>query len=102
MTPELIDNLSKWIGNHPDVVNSPIFNDTLLVPNPERPGKKIRFYKLRLHISIHELHNYLISESSIYRLKESIDEPTEETLISDTALSAIITKNVQKFTDRYK
>ena len=71
--PELIDHLNEWIGNHPQVENSPISNDTLLVPDTEQPGKKIRVYKLILQISTHELHNYLISEIIIYQLKESID-----------------------------
>ena len=100
--PELIEHLNEWIGNHPQVVNSPIPNDTFLVPDPERPGKKIRVYKLLLQISIRELHNDLISESSIYQLKEAIDETTGKPLISDTALRALMPNNVQKMTDRYK
>ena len=41
--PELIEHLNEWIGNHPQVVNSPISHDKLLVPDPERPGKKSGF-----------------------------------------------------------
>ena len=48
LTSELIYNPNKWIGNHPQVVNLQISNDTLLVPDPERPGKKIRTSKLIL------------------------------------------------------
>ena len=46
LTPELIDNMNEWIGNHPQVVNLPIIDDTLFVPDPEQPWKKIRVYKL--------------------------------------------------------
>ena len=66
---ELIENMNEWVFNHPQVVNSPISNDTLLVPDPDWPGNKIRVSKLLLQISIYELHNDLIYESSIYKLK---------------------------------
>ena len=69
MTPELIENLNICIGNHPHVVKSPISNDTLLVPDTEIPGNKIRVSKMILQISIRDLHNYLITESIVYQLK---------------------------------
>ena len=69
VTPESIEHMNEWIGNHPQVAKSPIYNETLLVPDTERPGKKIRVYKLLLKISINEIHNYLIYEGSIYKLK---------------------------------
>ena len=50
VTPELIEHLHEWIGNHPQVVNSPISNDTLVVSGHKRPGKKIRVSKLLLKI----------------------------------------------------
>ena len=102
MTPELIYHLNEWIGNHPKMVNSPISNDTLLVPDQERPGKKIRVSKLILQISILEIHNDLIFEIRIYKLEEAIDETTEKPLISDKYLRALIPKNVRKTIDRYK
>ena len=67
--PELIENMHEWIGNHPQVVNLPISNNVFLVPDNKQPGKKIRVYKFLLQISIHELHNYLISEIRMYQLK---------------------------------
>ena len=48
VTPELIEYLNEWIVNHPEVVKSPISNDTMLVPNSEQPGKKIRVSKFLL------------------------------------------------------
>ena len=49
--------------------DSPTYNDTLLVPDHKQPGKKKMVSKLLSYISICELHNDLISESSIYKLK---------------------------------
>ena len=96
MTPELIEHMHEWIGNHPEVVNLPISNDTLLVSDHNQPGKKIRVSKLLLQISIRELHNYLIPKSRIYQLKEAIYESKGEPLISDVALRVLMPKNVQK------
>ena len=101
-TPELIEHMDKWIGNNPQVFNSPIFNDTLLVTDTYIPGKKIRVSKLLLHVSICEIHNYLISNSIIYQLKEAIDKTTRKPLISYTALCAIMPDNFRKIIDRYK
>ena len=96
MTPELIQHLHEWIINHPQVVNSPISNDIILVPGHKQPGNKIRFSILLLHISICKIHNYLIYESSIFQLKEAVDESTGKPLISDTAIFELIPKNAQK------
>ena len=84
------------------MVNSPTSYDTLLVSDPERPGKKIGVSKLLFQISIREIHDYLVSESIIYLLKEEIDETTWEPLISDRDLHAIMTKNFQKMTGSFK
>ena len=94
MTLALTDNMNEWIGNHPQVLNSPISNNIVLVPDHNQPGKKIRCSKLLLQISIREIHNDLISEIFIYQFKEAIDESKVKTLISDTSLRAIIPKNV--------
>ena len=100
--PELIDHLNEYIVNNLQVVNSTISNDTLLVPDPEQPGKKIRVSKLIFQISICQIHNDLISESIIYQLKYEIYETTGKPTISDTDLHALMLKNVRKITDRYK
>ena len=100
--PELIENLHERIGNHPQVVNLPIYNNTFLVPDHNQAGEKGRVSKLILQILICELHNGLISEINIYQFKEAIDEITGKPLISDTALRATMHKNVRKMTDRYK
>ena len=53
------------MGNYPKVVNLLISNDILLVPDHKQPGKKIKVSKFLLQISIRDMHNDLISESSI-------------------------------------
>ena len=78
------------------MVKSPIFNDTLLVPDPDKPGKKMRVSKLLLHISICELHNDLIYEISIYQLKDAIYDTKGNPLISDTSMSELTTKKFEK------
>jgi hypothetical protein len=52
VSPELRKKLFEWINNHPHIVNSPISNDTLLVPDPEQPGNRVKISKLLLQISI--------------------------------------------------
>ena len=60
-TPELIENMHEWIGNNTQVVNLPISKDVLIVPDHKQPGKKISVSKFLLQISIHDIHNNLIS-----------------------------------------
>ena len=72
------------------------------VPDPERPGNKIRISKLILQISICDLHNHLISGNSVYQFKKAIDEMIGKPLIIDTDLRALMPNNVQKMKDRYK
>ena len=45
VTPVLIEHMNMWIVNNSQVKNLPIYDDTLLVPDPEGPWKKIRVSK---------------------------------------------------------
>ena len=90
VTPALIEHLHECIENHTQVVNSPIFNNTFLVPDNKRSGKKTRVSELLLQIPIRELHNDLIYESIICQLKEATDKSTGKKLISDTSLHALM------------
>ena len=58
--------------------------------------------KFPLKISINDIHNDLISESSIYQSKEGIDEKSGKLLISNTGLCELMTSNVRKISNRYK
>ena len=100
VSPKLRKRLFEWINNHPHIVNSPISNDTLLVPDPEQPGNRVRVSKLLLQISIRELHNDLLSDGPL-GLAEAKDNDGKP-LISDTALRALLPPNVRKMTEKYK
>ena len=56
ITLEIREKLNQWILGHPQVIQSPITNDTLLIRNRET-GVIIRVSKLLIEISIRELHN---------------------------------------------
>jgi hypothetical protein len=49
VSPELRKRVFEWINNHPHIVNSPISNDTLLVPDPKQPGNQVRVSKLMIY-----------------------------------------------------
>ena len=78
------------------MVKSPISNETLLFPDTEQQGKKIRNLNFFWQTSICELYNDLIFEVNIYQLKEANNETTGKPLISDTYLCVIIPKNLEK------
>ena len=49
--------------NYPNVIHSPIMNNTIQIKDPSDPKRKIRVGKVLLQISFHELHNYLLSDT---------------------------------------
>ena len=58
-------SLFEWIINHPHVIPSPIFEDTVLVKVPNADSSvltKERIGKLLLEISVRDLHQDLMSE----------------------------------------
>ena len=88
--------MNECIVNHPQVVNSPISNETLLFSDLEKQGKKIRNLNFFLQTSICELYDNLIYEVNNYQLKEANHGTTGKPLISDTYLCVIIPKNLEK------
>ncbi|MCP4913590.1 MAG: hypothetical protein GY909_10760, partial [Oligoflexia bacterium] len=92
---ELEENVISFIVNHPNVVQSPIMNDFVLVKDKEDPTIVNKVPKLLLQLSIRELHNDLI---------EQLPEASKDgiPLISDTKLRAMIPPQVKKMTERYK
>jgi hypothetical protein len=58
LTNELVSELQHWVEKHPQVVQSPIVNDTLLIMNSQ--GLKSPVPKLLLRIPVRELHNDMI------------------------------------------
>ena len=65
VSEELRKKLHDWFIKHPQVVASPFANDTLKIPDPENPNKKIKAGKLLLQVSMRELHNDLLSDGPL-------------------------------------
>ena len=86
----------KYIVNHPNVIHSPIMNDTILVKDPTDSSKKIKKNKLLLQTSVRKLHSDLIAD---------VPECTSsdgKVIVSDTKLRALIPPEVKSMTLRYK
>ena len=92
----LVEIVHKWIRRHPHVIESPIANDLVKVPDKTDPTKTVKTNKLLLQISIRELHNDLVRE-----IPEATD-PDGNVLISDTKLRQILPPELKRMTNRYK
>ena len=92
----LMEIVHKWIRGHPHVIESPLANDTVQVPDKTDPTKKIRTNRLLLQISIRELHNDMLEQ-----LPE-VKDAEGNVLISDTKLRQIMPPEVKRMSDRYK
>ena len=100
VSPEIRFIFLEWFMNHPNVVESPITNETLLVRNLVT-GQKERVNKLLLQISIRELHNDMLLPPDEGGFKEAWDE-TGKVRISDTAMRALLPEQARKMTPRHK
>lgn len=58
----LMEIVHKWIRAHPHVIESPLANDTVKVPDKNDPTKKVKTNRLLLQISIRELHNDMLEQ----------------------------------------
>ena len=93
-------SLYNWIMHHPQVVQSPIFNDCL----------KVKFYgytepqlikKLLLQVFVRETHNNLVIATIYYGLKELRDED-DNIIISDSTLRSLLPPQFKKMSSIYK
>jgi hypothetical protein len=100
VSPAIRSKFLEWFMNHPNVVESPITNETLLIHNLVT-GQKERVSKLLLPISIRELHNDMLLPPDEGGFKEAWDE-TGNVRISDTALRALLPEQARKMTPRHK
>ena len=66
-------NLYTWITRHPQVVQSPIYNDCLKVVLYDQREPTL-VPKLLLQVSVRELHNSLVSDPNYGGLKDARDE----------------------------
>ena len=80
----------NWIKKHPNVIPSPIQDDTLLVPNPIPGGrpKKIPMAKLLLQVPVRELHNDLYCPT--IGLGDSVVDELGNPLVSNTVFRALL------------
>ena len=83
ISPELRSKVIDWLKKHPHIIQSPNFNDTLIVKDKSNNGIYIREQKYLHQISIRELHNDLLSDPPI-GLSDVYDKEGKP-LISDTA-----------------
>ena len=100
ISSELREMVIKWLHNHPHVIPSPIYNDTLLVKNSFDTTNKTRVAKHLHQISIRELHNDLLDKPPT-GLSEVYDK-NGKPLISDTAFRALLPQNIKPMSDKYK
>ena len=97
--PQLLENLRKWIINHPDVHRSPLYKDMLIWKQPCGTTQKIE--KLLITISIVELHNDMIKPEADGGLK-GVRDPEGNVLISDIALRDNLPFNLKPLKERHK
>jgi hypothetical protein len=100
VSPEVRSKFLEWFMNHPNVVESPIVNETIFVKNIVT-GQKERVNKLLLQISIRELHNDMLLPPDQGGFAEAWDE-RGAARISDTALRALLPEQARKMTPRHK
>ena len=92
VTTEIRIKVVDWITSHEHVVNSPIYNETLLIKDPVTSEKR-RVAKLLLEIPVWELHNNLVAPVQEGGLAESQDS-TGSIIISDMNLQIIIKESL--------
>jgi hypothetical protein len=92
ITPVVKEAAVTWIGNHENVVTSPICNETILAKQPGS-NKKHRVPKLLLEIPVRELHNPLVAPLDQGGLPQCRDA-NGNVIVSDTSLQQIIKKDV--------
>ena len=86
--------------HHPQVVQSPIFNDCMKVKLDGHTEPQL-VPKFSLHVSVTELHNNLISATIYGRIKESRYEDNN-IIISDSTLRSLLPPQINKISSRYK
>ena len=86
--------------HHPQVVQSPIFNDCLKVKVYGHTEPQLVPIFL-LKVSVRELHDNLFSATIYGGLKETIDE-YDNIIISDSTLLSLLPPQLKKMSSRYK
>ena len=90
-------SLYNLIMHHPQVLQSPIFNDCLKVKIDGLTERQF-FPKLLFKVSVRELHKNIVSATKYGGLKEAINED-DNIIVSDSTLRSLLPpqfKNVVK------
>ena len=93
-------NLYRWVTRHPQVVQSPIFNDCLKVVLYDQTEPQL-VPKLLLHVSVREIHNRLVSDPNYGGLKDARDEDGK-IIISDSTLCSLLPPQLKQMSACYK
>ena len=93
--------LVKWIMKNPNVCESSIERDTLLIIEAEYRVKQI-VPKLLLECSMQQLHNELIASPHDGGLIGSRHANTNDVIISDTMLCYLAPTQIRTMTDNQK
>jgi hypothetical protein len=101
VSKELRARLVQWILKNPNVRQSPITRDTLLIKDVET-GVKRRVPKLLLECSMRQLHNELIATPDKGGLLGARHEETNDVIISDTMLRSLVPPELRPMTDSHK
>ena len=80
--------LYVWITRHPQVFQSPIYNDCLKVVLDDQTEPQL-VPKLLLQLSVRELQNSIVSDPNYGGLKDARDEDGR-IIISDTTLHSLL------------
>ena len=83
-----------WIICHPKVVQSPIYNDCLIVMFDDQTEPQL-VPKFLLRVSVRELHNSLVSDPKYRGLKYARDED-DNNIISYSTLRSLLTPQFKK------
>ena len=87
-------NLYTWITRHPQVVQSPISNDCIIVVLYDQIEPQI-VQKLLLQVSVRELHNSLVGNPNDGGIKDGRDEDGK-IIICDSTLRSLLPPQLKK------
>ena len=93
-------NMYTWITRHPQVVQSPIYNDCLKVVLDYQTEPQL-VPKLLLQVSVRELHNSLVSDPNDDVLKDARYE-YGKIIISGSTFRSLLPPQLKQMSARYK
>eukprot|EP00978_Attheya_sp_CCMP212_P024273 scaffold76016_cov51-Attheya_sp.AAC.2 len=98
---DLRARLLQWIMKNPNVCQSPITRDTLIIKDVET-GVKRSIPKLLLECSMRQLHNEMIAPPDQGGLQGARHHTSNDVISSDTMLRSLVPPELRHMTDRHK